>query len=52
MKLKVTFGEETRFVVPCRRISRTGKQYSFGTPKSIRRRAMSEQPESGKRPDD
>jgi len=52
MKLKVTFGEEARFEVPCRRIIRSGKQYSFGTQKFIRLRAMPEPSEPDQRPED
>jgi hypothetical protein len=42
MKLKIKFGEETRFSVPNRQIIRSWKQLLFGTQHSVRSLVMAE----------
>jgi hypothetical protein len=42
MKLKIKFGEETRFDVPNRQMIRSWKQLLFGTQHSLRSLAMAE----------
>jgi len=49
MKLKIQFGEETRFDVPIRQIIRTWKQLLSGTRLSFHSLALAEQPKSGRR---
>jgi hypothetical protein len=47
MKLKITFGKETRFGVPTRQIIRTWTQLLFGTRHSLHSLAMAERPKPG-----
>ena len=52
LKLRIKFGKEIRFTVPCRQIFRTWSQVLAGTRLSLRLPALAERPKSRRRGSD